>query len=424
LTSHVPDIWPQATGPSHWFTLRHPPGWDLQSDGNVLHLIASDQRITLTLHCLWLSPGDSRRESGNLHLERIFPVRRNVHEIPPLRLPIQNIGQEGEAVLGPETPWWRRVITSTEWRRWRVWAIQNESLYVIAIYLQDTEFDPEGDTLVRLILESLEFADPLADPAPVFARRVVELARQQFPGVDCHLDENQQLRIGEATININHLYRVYSGAPDQFREIVQPALRTMLDVQNWDDDRLAPSLDSVRDRIMPMLCQESVFERQFQDFVSQSWVGGLVILYVVDEPEAYWYIRSELFDSWEIEPEELHAIALQNLDRYFTENEMEMVVSGHEDGPQLLLPNRPDSYNAARLLSDTFRATLVRTLGQEVIVGVPNRDFFVAVSQSAGDMIPQIRQRVLDDFARMDHPLSQRLLLVSSDGVSEYCDEV
>jgi hypothetical protein len=36
------------------------------------------------------------------------------------------------------------------------------------------------------------------------------------------------------------------------------------------------------------------------------------------------------------------------------------------------------------------------------------------------EALTEIRRKVEDDFNRMDHPLSPRLLLVSADGVSEF----
>ena len=99
---------------------------------------------------------------------------------------------------------------------------------------------------------------------------------------------------------------------------------------------------------------------------------------------------------------------------------MEFMLSGEEDGPQLLMPSRPDAYNTARLLSETFHHGVQDILGREFAVGVPNRDFFVAFNVDHGDMLDQIRKKVAADYERMDHPLSSRLLLVSTDGVSEF----
>jgi uncharacterized protein YtpQ (UPF0354 family) len=142
-------------------------------------------------------------------------------------------------------------------------------------------------------------------------------------------------------------------------------------------------------------------------------------LYVVDEAQAYWYIRHDLLKKWNLSAGELHDLALSNLDRYFDEHPTEMLLTGQEDGPKLLMPHKPDAYNTARLLSHEFHDKLREVLGREFAIGMPNRDFFVALSTDAPDMLQHIRERVREDFSQMDHPLTDKLLLVSADGVSE-----
>ncbi|MDA1165624.1 MAG: DUF1444 family protein [Planctomycetota bacterium] len=420
MTAHVPEHWTRSIGPSNWFTLRHPSGWNSQTDGNILHLTSSDDRLSLTLYSTWLAPAVERLQDHSLLLEEIFPVRRNVVSLEPLAIPQENLGVQGEAVLGPETPWWQRAATSQEWRRWRVRAIKCHSLCVMVIYLQDEEFDPEADTIMRLVMRSIEFSEPLADPPSMFADRVLSVARHQYPEFLCTVDDQLQLRLGDSTINLFNVYRRYTNSPEQFHEIVQPTLETLHDVQNWSDSRLNPGLDEIRNRIMPMLYPASTWKKQFFDFAAQTWVAGLAILYVVDETDAYWYVRQDLIESWGLSVDDLHAIALTNLNEYFAKNPMELLQTGEPGGPQLLLPQRPDAYNSARLLSTTFHASLQEILGREFVAGVPNRDFFVAVSLDSDDVIQQVRAKVVDDHNRMDHPLSKRLLLISSDGVSEF----
>jgi uncharacterized protein YtpQ (UPF0354 family) len=420
LTANVPDHWNTSVGPSNWFTLRHPPGWNSQTEGNILHLTSSDDRISLTLHCIWLEKFVEQLKDQSLLLEEIFPVRRKVQPLEPLDIPQENLGAQGEAVLGPETPWWKRALTPQEWRRWRVRAIKCQNLCVMVIYLQDDEFDPEADTIMSLVMKSIQFAEPLADPPLMFANRVLNIARSQFPEHVCELDDQLQLQLGESRINLFNVYRRYANSPDQFDEIVQPALDTLHDVQNWDTSRLNPTLDDIRERIMPMLYPESTWQKQFPEFAAQPWVAGLAILYVVDEVDAYWYIRNDLIEPWGVSVEEIHDIAIRNLNAYFEANSMELMLTGEADGAQLLLPERPDAYNSARLLSESFHLSMQELLGREFIVGVPNRDFFVAVSLDSGTIIEQVRAKIIDDYDRMDHPLSKRLLLVSSDGVSEF----
>ena len=64
------------------------------------------------------------------------------------------------------------------------------------------------------------------------------------------------------------------------------------------DTKLASlaALDAVRSRIMPMLYPHDVWQQRFPNFVGMPWVGGLVVLYVIDESHAYWYVRDDLID--------------------------------------------------------------------------------------------------------------------------------
>lgn len=418
----APEHWIRTTGPSNWFQMSHPPGWDCEIDGSLLHLTSSDGENSLTLHCIWFEEGPDELTAESLSLEDIFPVKRNVTDADPLQIEYENIGLRGEAVLGPDTPWWKRAVERREWRHWRVWAVRQGALCLLVIALQPPEFDPEADTLIRLMLESLDFAEPLADPPAMFGQRVLEVAENQFPDHDVQLDDRLQLRLGDSIINLFNLYRSYIVSPERFDEIVQPALSTLLEVQSWGPARLNPPLDDVHDRIMPMLYPESVWKEHFAEFVAEPWVAGLVILYVVDESDSYWYIRDDLIEQWSISLDRLHDLALRNLEGYFEQNSMEFMLTGDPDGdgPRLLLPHRADTYNTSRLLSGSFHSSVQDILGREFIVGAPNRDFFVAISLGSDDMIDEIRRKVAEDFTRMDHPLSDRLLLVSSDGVSEY----
>ena len=74
------------------------------------------------------------------------------------------------------------------------------------------------------------------------------------------------------------------------------------------------------------------------------------------------------------------------------------------------MPKRPDAYNSSRILSRSFCSVLRDELGSELAVGVPSRDFLVAVSMEGSETLGDIRRKVEDDFSRMDHPLSPRLL--------------
>ena len=76
----------------------------------------------------------------------------------------------------------------------------------------------------------------------------------------------------------------------------------------------------------------------------------------------------------------------------------------------LLMPKRPDAYNSSRILESPLLFGSADELGSQLAVGVPSRDFIVAVSMRQAETLGEIRRKVEDDFNRMDHPLSPAAL--------------
>lgn len=413
-----PDHWKAITGPFGWFQVWCPPSWQVQVVENVTHLILPDHAGVVSLRCSWGVPAALEEA---IEFDRLFPKRRRMRSIQPLSLPEPSAGWSGEAVLEKPKPWWSRWLSRPKWHRWTAWAINWPSMMLLATFVdrEDRPHDPETDTLVRMVLNTLQAPEEVADPPHIFAARALKLARDRFPLLPCEQIGDFQLRLGKSNVNLFNFYRSYVQSPSRFESILLPALTTVVQVQEWGEEQTTPSLDSVRDRIMPMLYPESVWRQHFPNFVAEPWVADLMILYVVDEAQAYWYIRNELLEKWNLTVEQLHQLAMSNLERYFDEHPAEMMLTGQDCGPRLLMPHKPDAYNTSRLLSGSFHDKVRNVLGREFAVGLPNRDFFIALSIDAPDMLRHIRDRVREDFSQMDHPLTDKLLLVSPDGVSE-----
>lgn len=412
--------WTPHTGPNNWYALWYPPTWRLEVTDGTAGLTAPDKGGLLTVSSFWVDETRPTSVEQILDLDRLFPRRRNVRRLKPAGSDEFGIGYEGEALLGTAARWWRRLFRRRQWRRWRVWCLRHGSVHVLALYLQNGRPDREAETVAGMVVQSLEFREQPACPPEVFAERVLNLARRKFPLLECQSAPDFQIKLGESKVNLFNFYRSYINSPEQFESIILPALTTVVQVQEWGKDQTEPEFSAVRDRIMPMLYPEDVWKERFPNFVGVPWVGDLVVLYVVDESHAYWYIRDDLLESWNLSTEELHEVSLQNLNRYFDDAPMEFTVAGEDEGPRLLIPSRPDAYNTSRLLSEDFHEKLRTLLGSEFAVGTPSRDFFVAVSLDSTETIDHVRKRVEDDFQQMDHPLSDRLLLVAKDGVTEF----
>ena len=420
MTEKPPPHWTQHTGPHQWYVLSHPPTWQVESTAETARISAPDSGGLLAVSSFWMDDRHGAAVEKVLDLERLFPERRNVRPLKALAQGDTSVGFEGQSPVEQGRKWWQRLLRPRRWRKWRVWCLRHKTVYVLALFLQTDRYDPDAETLVGMILNTLSFAPTPGAPPEIFAERVAELARRKFPLLNCESTGDLQMNLGESTINLLNFYRSYLNAPEQFDAIVLPLLTTVVQVQGWGKEQTEPDFDAVQHRIMPMLYPEDVWAERLPNFISAPWVGGLVVLYVVDESQAYWYIRQDLLDVWRLTPDRLHTVAMENLDRYFDTQPMEFTLAGDKGGSRLLIPSRPDAYNTARLLSARFHDRLRDVLGSDFAVGVPSRDFFVAVSLESAETVEHVRKRVGDDFRQMDHPLSEQLLLVTQDGVSEY----
>ena len=230
-------------------------------------------------------------------------------------------------------------------------------------------------------------------------------------------------RIGESEINLANFYRSYIHEPERLSRIVLPGLTTVVRLQEWGPEQLMPPLDDIAHRIMPMLYPESDADVNLAEFVQVPWVGGLTVMFVLDEDSTYRFVHKKMLETWELTIDDLEELAMENLELYARENPLEVTLIGENDSPRMLVPVQPNAYNSVRLLGDHLHSRLREMLGPELVVGVPNRDFFVAVSLKHPQLVGQVRQRVIEDYQSMHHPLTQRLLVVSADGVSEYCED-
>lgn len=423
MSNPPPEHWSTLVGPANWFRLYHPPQWTTEERQGTFAIRPLDSDALLAINSIWI---DEDREANLPGLQEIvsqFPETRNVVACQEVQFgAVEQV--QGEAVLVPSRKWWERLITSGDWRSWTIWSFRREKLLLVVTLLHAAERDPELESIVRMMLASLEICDEPADPPEVFAQRALQLARSHFPLLDIQLDGEFGLRINGSKLNLQNFYRAYVREPERFTRILLPAFSTAVQIQGWGEQETSPPLDAVRDRIMPMLYPEALWREKFDGVHGSPWVAGLAVLYVIDESNAYWYVREDLLTAWNLTAEALHELALENLHRYFDETPMEMAVATSEAGtPTLMMPSRPETYNSVRLISESFRDRMREVAQSDLVIGAPGRDFFIAVSADSFDRLEEVRRQIVSDFRDSDHPLTDRLLFLSADGVSEYLEE-
>lgn len=438
-TSSGDHSWRLCRGPANWFTFRCPDAVDVRQnqtlielrlralEGSAAHNTESTENEqfepTMLSMVTWWDDAESdatRRPSPDLTV--LFPQVAELRPEPSLKIASANEVWSGISRRAAAGCWLARVFKRKPRYQWRLWTIRHGRLTIVAT-VQSAESDflnPGFVMLCERILGTLAIADHPAWPPDMFLKQVIELARQRFPLLQAAASRGFSLKLGHSEISLSNFYRMYLQQPDSFRRIVLPALTTMVRLQELSPEQLVPGLAEIRDSILPMLSADD--DTRIDQRVRMPWVGGLSVGYVMDEDASYRYIHQSMLENWQLSLDELHDLAIHNLQQYASENPLEVTMVGDESDPGMLMPVKADAYNSSRILDPKFHGRLREMFGPELIVGVPNRDFFVAVTMKDRALIEQVRVRVNEDFATMHHPLTRRLLVVSADGVSEYCE--
>ncbi len=260
-----------------------------------------------------------------------------------------------------------------------------------------------------MILQRLELSDAPAALPDDFMREAVELARRKFRSSSASRAPIFRLRSATRPSTLSTSIARICTTPEGSRKFCSPRSRHWCKCRNGAPSR--PSLPSRRCDTASCRCstRKSCGSRRCR--VSSGVPGSRACRLCTSstKPGAYWYVRKELMDKWELTEEMLHHFAIENMHRYFDEHPMPLAVGSAEEGDNsMVMPQKPDSYNACRLLSDDFTSKLRHLLQGNVVVGVPGRDFFVAVkpenARSGGKHSPPCRRRLPQHGPPPDRP--------------------
>ena len=413
-------------GPANWFRCRYPNSVSLTQKESVIEIRSRSAGVpadwSLTLYAAWVDPSSSAEPTPTFSVSSLFPsVRQSRHGIP-LEIDAKNRNWLGLSRRRVSGPWWKRLLPKPY--AWRLWILEHENVMLV-VSLQSAPgmpLKPDTVELCEYILRSVEFAPTPAMPPEPFRQEVMSLAKKHFPLLDVQSKGRFVVELQGSEINLSNFYRSYLHQPDNLAQLVLPGLTSVVRLQEWGPDQVMPPFDQVEDRIMPMLYPDEDAADTLKDFVQLPWIGGLTQVFVIDEDDTYRFVHAAMLEQWDLSMDLLQELAMDNLDSYAVDHPMQVNVIGDEEDPQMLVPVNPDPYNSARILGRNFHQRLREMFGPEVLVGVPNRDFFVAVSLNHPQLISHVRERVVQDYHSMHHPLTERLLVISADGVSEYCE--
>jgi len=268
------------------------------------------------------------------------------------------------------------------------------------------------------VLESIVLTDHPPLGPEQFLEKVTGLAVRRMPNTQIEAaPDDFSLLIGQRTFRLDNLYLQYRHIPDELEVLVSRALDAFVNSVESRDQPV--KYQQIRRKVMPVLRPRIL--RQLEkgaDLAAAEFVNQTTINFVVDEAQTMRFICQSEICNWDMDIEQLQRDALQNLSKYRPDFNTQQITDA--DQVVAVIFNELDGYDASRLLLPELHSRLSKLLGPTFLVGVPNRDFLIAFRMDDAEFCRRIANQVRGDFASMDHAVSDRLFLVSADGVSGY----
>jgi uncharacterized protein YtpQ (UPF0354 family) len=223
----------------------------------------------------------------------------------------------------------------------------------------------------------------------------------------------------DVTADLSNFYAAYARNPAQLDAVVQTFVRVMLGIQ---PDRSASDYAALAGRLYPMLkpleMLAEVRERNLPMLAYREFLADLIIAYVIDEERSVSYINEEHLERWDVDVQDVHERAIENLRRR-TEEDVRYTVVG-ESEQRLFIFNSGDGYDATRLLLSDVLSGWAREVPGNLVIGVPNRDFLIAFSDANPEILRAVAAQVQADAAQREYALTEQLFMLAGDVVKEY----
>ena len=250
-----------------------------------------------------------------------------------------------------------------------------------------------------------------------FVEQVLRCVNDKFPLVKIARGEQPfSMRVNGHIASLENIYRMAVLRPGESRHHIERWVVELLRAAEGTPDRNG-SFDELKERILPMILAEKARESS-QKIISQPLVDGISVGYAIDSDRTIAYISAAQFESWNVSKDDLHETAVANLVTR-SDSMNAHAAQDHYGRINLILFQTMDGYDASRILLPTLHERLREHLGSPFVAAIPNRDILLCFRDEE-ETLNQLREQVADDHRRLPHGVTDRLLLVTADGLAPY----
>ena len=248
-----------------------------------------------------------------------------------------------------------------------------------------------------------------------FIQQVLQVVAERFPLVKIARDEQHfSMKVNGHAASLENLYRSVVLNPDESRHQVERWIVELLRAAEGSPDRTG-SFEELKDRILPMILADKDVAAH-KNTVTQTLIEGLHVAYAIDSDRTIAYIPEAQFEGWDVTRDELHAAAIDNL--VARSEAMSAHAAQDEEGRvNLILFQTMDGYDASRVLLPTLHERLREYLGSPFAAGIPNRDILLCF-RNDDETVARLRDQIGEDHKKMPHGVTEKLLLVTADGIA------
>jgi hypothetical protein len=255
------------------------------------------------------------------------------------------------------------------------------------------------------------------DEKNAFRKQVLQILRKRFPQYDfTEGTDFEQITFGELSLGLTNLrakFLLTSQTQNELENLViEQFAHLPKSVEYFSKIESQETWEAVKTLVILQIMPVEYADR----FSAVNFPLGdeVVIGIVVDDENSYRYTTENDLVTWEVSKDEIYQTALQNLKAKSSDIEMSVIPEPFG----LVVINTMDSFDAARILLPALRKFFAEQIGSPFYFGIPNRDFLICFSSTAGEeMQRNIRNQIVNDNAERPYPLSRHIFMV--DGKNE-----
>ena len=211
---------------------------------------------------------------------------------------------------------------------------------------------------------------------------------------------------GQGVFNLGNMYRQYlNGA--LIGDIAGALTQTLQEA-----GEVAPVIEALElERLMPLLKTRELLAEVARTKVEPiAWqpfiTDDLIVALVLDYPQSVRYVRDSEVTASGKEFDDLLEIALGNL---YERTRGELYEVGDEQTGRLFILATQDGYDATRILLSPLLERLASRISGALVIGIPNRDFFIAFGNANPLLVGQVGQQIRRDAQARQYPLTDTL---------------